>query len=519
VRRTLALGLALLVTSAHVGDRNTHFRGAAGPYEVHVVVRHPGVVPGLADITVRVGAADVRSVSVQPVPARQGLEGAPRPDPAKPVAGEPGLFAAQLWFMTTGAYSVHVRVEGDAGAGTAVVPVASLATRTQGFSAPLAALLIGLGLFLAAGLVTIVRAAVRESVLPPGALPDRRRIRRARGAAAATVLLLAVALAGGRAWWASEAAAYRSILYEPLAIRTFVGDDGVGAGPALRIAFVDPAWLAHRVSPIVPDHGKRMHAFLVRVGDMGAFAHFHPAPVHPDTFRALLPPLPAGTYHLYADIVHESGLAETLVDTVRIAAQAAAAAASAGSAADPDDAWWTGAAARPDPAGAPATVRLPDGTTLAWEPPEGPIVADRDLTLRFVAREPDGTPSSLEPYMGMFAHAAVHRLDGAVFVHLHPTGTISTAAQQRLDAATVVIHARHEQATPADDAAAPTGRAEPTPAGGLEAGAGRPEPTLAGGVVELPYAFPMPGEYRVFVQTRRAGVVRTAAFVVEVGAR
>lgn len=488
MRALLGIAAAALITSAHVGDRNTHFRGTAGPYAVHVVVRHPGVVPGLADITVRVDAAGVRRVTVQPVPSREGLDGAPRPDVAKPVAGEPGLFAAQLWFMTTGAYSVRVGVEGDAGAGTAVVPVASLATRTLGFSAALAVLLLALGLLLAAGLVTIVRAAVRESVLPPGAVPDRARISRARIATAVSIVLLAFALTGGRRWWQAEAAAYRSILYQPLAIRAAVSG-GDGDGPVLRIAFVDPAWLARRVSPIVPDHGKRMHAFVVRAGDMAAFAHIHPVPVHTDTFAVPLPPLPAGTYHLYADIVHESGFAETLVDTVRIDAHTAGGAdASPGLAADPDDAWWTGAAARPDAVGVPVSVRLRDGTTLEWQSPAGPIVVDRDLTLRFVAREPDGTPSSLEPYMGMFAHAAVHRLDGAVFVHLHPTGTISTAAQRRLGALSPDTRADH------------------------------PQLTLADGVVELPYAFPMPGEYRVFVQTKRAGTIRTAAFVVVVSA-
>jgi len=48
-----ALAAIALITSAHVGSPDTYFEGAAGPYAVRVIVRSPGVVPGLAQITVR----------------------------------------------------------------------------------------------------------------------------------------------------------------------------------------------------------------------------------------------------------------------------------------------------------------------------------------------------------------------------------------------------------------------------------------------------------------------------------
>jgi hypothetical protein len=52
------------------------------------------VVPGLADIDVRVLTNGVRRVTVLPVHWRAGLEGAPPPDVATPVEGEPGLYHA-----------------------------------------------------------------------------------------------------------------------------------------------------------------------------------------------------------------------------------------------------------------------------------------------------------------------------------------------------------------------------------------------------------------------------------------
>jgi hypothetical protein len=68
LRRVLIVMLAL-GTSAHVGSPNVFFDGTAGPYAVRVIVRPPEVIPGLADITVRLtgDTAGVRRVVVRPV--------------------------------------------------------------------------------------------------------------------------------------------------------------------------------------------------------------------------------------------------------------------------------------------------------------------------------------------------------------------------------------------------------------------------------------------------------------------
>jgi hypothetical protein len=56
-----------------------------------------------------------------------------------------------------------------------------------------------------------------------------------------------------------------------------------------------------------------MHLFLVREPDCAAFAHLHPVRRDSRTFENVLPPLPAGTYQLYAEITYENGLSETLI--------------------------------------------------------------------------------------------------------------------------------------------------------------------------------------------------------------
>lgn len=510
---TAALVAAALVLSGHIGDNNTHYRGPAGPYTVQVVVRHPGVVPGLADISVRVEGAPVDRVAVQPVRWDVGIEGAPRPDDATPVPGEPGLYSAELWLMTAGSYSVNVYVEGDRGAGTAVVPVMSMATRQLEMGEEMATLLLALGLLLAVGLATIVRAAVRESVIPPGAEPDPRRRRRARIATGVAVVLIALTVTGGKAWWNAEDAAYGDNLFEPLdVVATARADAGQRV---LDLTLVDPEWLARRWTPLVTDHGKLMHAFLVRLPEMDAFAHVHPVPLSSDSFRLALPPLPAGDYRIYADVTHESGFTQTLTDTVAIPTAATDAEPDPDAAgrvtADADDSWWVAGPAGPAvPAGStPSTATFEDGTTLVWERPPGPLVEERDLELRFRVGAPDGSPARLEPYMGMVSHAAVRRADGSVFVHLHPVGSISTAAQAQLrrtamDSASLANEASGEAGPAMRDH---EGMAMPGAHQGMAMGI-----AAASDVVSVPYAFPRAGPYRLWIQVKRDGRVYTAAF-------
>ena len=83
---------------------------------------------------------------------------------------------------------------------------------------------------------------------------------------------------------------------------------------------------------------------------------------------------------------------------------------------DPDDAIFVGNGVR-------TPSRLDDGSTLSWDGANGAHVVGADARLHFTLRDARGAPLSVEPYMGMAAHAVVVRDDGAVFVHLHPMGS------------------------------------------------------------------------------------------------
>ena len=471
-----------LATAGHVGSKNVFFAGDAGPYPVSVVVRPPDVVPGLAEISVRIpgGAGEVERVTVRPVRWDAAPEGgAPPPDPAVPVPGDPELYSAELWLMTVGAYRIEVTVEGARGAGTASVPVTSVMLDVLDMPPLLGAVLLLLGGLLLAGAVTIAGAAVRESRLAPDEAVQTKQRRWGWFAMTCAAALLLTGAYWGNAWWDAVDRDVRGGIFERLAVEGVVASDG--GGPVLEVRITDPSWLGRNWSPLVPDHGKLMHMFVVGAPDMNAFAHVHPVPVDSATFRVAWPDLPAGEYRIYGDIVHESGFAQTVVDTVRVEAGAVVERAPrAMLEGDPDDSSWRGMAARLPAPGASAS--LSDGSTLLWLG-ESELRVDEETVLSFAVRDPAGEPAVLEPYMGMVSHAALTRDDGSVFVHLHPAGTISMGSLSVL--------------APGMESMA-------------EAGEGDPD------TVEFPYAFPQPGDYTIWVQVKRAGEVLTGAFRVRV---
>jgi hypothetical protein len=138
---------------------------------------------------------------------------------------------------------------------------------------------------------------------------------------------------------------------------------------------------------------------------------------------------------------------------------------------------------------------------MQWERPAA-LTAGHDVQLRFRVFGPNGQEAVLEPYLGMAGHAVVSRADGAVFVHLHPLGSVSAAAQ--------LVYALRQ---PGD-----------TVAGALSArikrrlvDASHHLDHAQSGSVAFPYRFPTPGDYRIWVQVKRGGDILTGVFSARVG--
>jgi hypothetical protein len=489
VRRVTAfagLAVVMLVSSGHVGSPNVFFTGKAGSYDVRVTVRPPDVVPGVARVTVRTGE-NVSGVSIRPVFWRAGSRGAPSADEIRRLAGEARTFEGSLWLMARGAYTVDVIVDGARGRANVLVPVASVATARLAMHPALGVLLGALGILLVAGLVNIVHKAAGESLVAVGEALDPARRRRAQRVAAIAVPILALAVFGGARWWGAVDDAYQRTIYRPSPL-----DLSLNNG-LLRLRATDSVWQpGGRASALIPDHGKLMHLFLVRAADATAFAHLHPVPDDSSeipSFSISLPALPSGKYNVYGDVVHETGFERTLVGSVDLEFSAWRR-----EVADPDDAWFVGAASRE------RATSLADGSTMELDVlPSGPVVAGRETTFRVAVKDATGNAVALEPYLGMPAHGVVVHTDGGVYVHLHPMGTITKAAQ---------------------DAFLARDRGDTTSAGRLQTDAhsehARGGETTLRGAVEFPYAFPRSGDYRVFVQVRTQGRILTGAFAIAV---
>lgn len=428
------------------------------------MIRPPRVVPGLAEISVRIKTNGVSKVSVLPARWDTGRKGAPPADIAKPIKGETNLFSTQLWLMNSGAYSVFVNVDGAAGPATAIVPVNSLALRRLEMPRWMSVMFLSLGCVLFVSLAALVGTAVREGSLPIGEQIDHDRRKRGRLAIGFAVVLASGLVAIGNKWWSFVDRDFEDRrLYKPVLAESRIENGEIVLKRPERGSHND--W-----TPLVPDHGKMMHLFLIEKNTGRGFAHLHP--VQQSGFRAPLPSLPPGGYHVYADVTHESGLTETWISDLNLPETVAA------KSSDADDVFMVG-----EPSG--NKITLGKGSTITCETPLT-FKPDAETTLRFSVRKANGALAQLEPYLGMYAHAVIWRTDGQVFTHLHPLGTISMTSQ--------LLFARRENG---------------------EQLANRPLDIVCGAPpkdVSFPYSFPQRGEYRVWVQVKIDGEVQTAVF-------
>jgi hypothetical protein len=458
--------------SAHVGSPDIYYDGIAGPYHLAVTIRPPQVIPGVAEIEIRSQAPGVREIQIVPIPlSGPGAKYAPTPDISKPSKDDPQFFTGTLWIMRGGSWRVQVTAAGEAGSGTFSVPLPAVSLRTLRMQSGMGLILLPLLVLLVVGLVSIVGAGVREAQLKPGDSPDSRRRLRSRIAMAGTAAIILLVLWLGNQWWDSEAGWYSRIVFKPIQLSA-----RLEPGDRLLLHLTDPGWLNRKLDDFIPDHNHLMHLYVIRLPEMEQVWHLHPDQRDPGAFIQQLPPMPAGRYQLFGDLVHQSGLPETisaLVDLPEVKGRPLAG----------DDAGGSGPPfTQADPIRTVAP--LPDGGRMVWEREGARLQTKKLQWFRFRVDDASGQPAhDLELYMGMQGHAAFVRTDLSVFAHVHPTGSVPMAAlalTQPGDAAMSMhsMHMAHE--LPAE--------------------------------VAFPYGLPQPGNYRIFVQIKRSGKVQTAIF-------
>jgi len=490
-RRTIGilavLFVAALSVSAHVGSPDVYFEGDAGPYHLYVTVQIPQVIPGIAEIQVRSASNDVERIEIVPMRlSGAGSNFPPTPDVAERSKQDPQFFTGSLWLMEFGALKVRVSVEGSKGKGELAVPVPAFAQRTLPMERSLGGLLGFLMVFLAVGLVFIAGAAAREGNLEPGETPSAGRARRARIVMAVTAVVVLGILFLGKAWWGAEATNYKRGVnfFKPPEAETQLEN---GNRLVIRAKGQDPEWSKEvKMEEVIPDHNHLMHLFLISAPGMERMWHLHPERTDGGAFAEELPNMPGGHYQVFADIVDKAGFPWTLVGQVDLPQ-------ANGKALAGDDSTWTGtplAAGEEDS----SVAQLADGGRIVWKKGSGPLTAKTAMVFKFRVEDKDGKPAKdMEPYMGMAGHAEFVSSDMSVFAHIHPAGSVSMAALELASSGPAA-------GTAAIPMGMPRGMAMTMPEGAME-----PE-------VSFPYGFPKAGEYRIFVQIKRAGQVETGVF-------
>ena len=445
--------------AAHVGSPDVFLEGLAGPYRLLVTVRPPTVIPGVADVEVLATSDDVRDVRIVPLPLTGvGAQFAPVPDRAQPSSDDPKLFTGHLWMMSAGAWQVRVIVNGDRGEGTLSVPVPTLPQSTLAMTTGLRLILFVFMLLLAGGFVAIVSAMAREAKLGAGEILDQRARRRGRIAGAIAAVVMGGIIFLGNMWWSVEANAYDRYVYKPLTAVAALSGDGT-----LKLDLHDPGWIgSRRVDDFVPDHGHPMHLFVL-TPDLNNLWHLHPRETGTGQFQQRMPSISSGNYAVFADLVHATGVSETVIANLD-------AGSVNGTPLSGDDSAWS--------AGDAPSARI------VWVRDNAPLVPRKLTTFTFRVEDENGEPvRDLELYMGMPGHAIFVRRDLKVFAHVHPSGSAPMAAMQ----IAMPSHAAHAQ-----------------------------QPGAPPSTVTFPYGFPEPGQYRIFVQVKRAGAVVTGAFDADV---
>lgn len=500
--KRIALLVAFLIlccrVQAHVGSPDVFYEGPIGPYNVHVTVRMPTVVPGKAEIIVRTEGDQPATVTYCPIYSRAAISNAPPADAAMPVPGETNLYSGELWLMTFGAYSIEIKLHGSKGDGSLEVPVNSVALSQMPLPSFLGKLLIVLAAVLFFGGIAIVAAAARDSELAPGSPVSDRARNKGRIAAVVTCFILVFILFYGNKWWRSEEQIFQSQLQKGSAPDLTATVRTIGSQRVLKIALAKNSSDSGDPVDLLPDHGKLLHCFLVRDGARDAFAHLHPIRKAGKAFEVNLPPLPPGKYEIFCDLTFEksgfSATATNMVDLPAIPAGNVSADADI-PARDPDDSWAGAATNALPPVGAATnrTFTFPNGDRITWKS-SAVTRAHHDAALQFEITDASGHPIELEPYMGMLSHAAILRNDGQVFAHLHPAGNFSMAAQYYFE--NKLCGETGSGLVPVMNHAA------------LQKVGGTTGPAL----VSIPYEFPTSGPYRIWTQFKTHGEILTAVF-------
>ena len=368
--------------NAHVGSADV-LETTLGPYHVFVTVRMPKVIPGLAQVEIRSESNDVHEVRLNVLRLSGfGYKLQAIPDLAQRSAQDPRFFVGSIWVMETYDLQVRIQIDGARGKAELGVPIPAFAQSTLRMQKSLGALLFGCMIFLAIGIVSVVGASVREAQLQPGEAPTAKGLRKARIAMFAASALLLIVIGLGNAWWKVDARNSQTQTWSsnsPNALATLRPDGRL----LLRVQGQGDLWTTYiKPENFIADHGHLMHLFLDSAPLSGSHVPSSSRAFRGGSFLENLPPVLAGKYQIFADIVDDNGVPWTAVGQIDLPDVA-------GMPLSGDDSQASEGPLTPTKDDA-TLAQLPDGGRMIWERDPSPLRANVPMSFRFRIEDRSG---------------------------------------------------------------------------------------------------------------------------------
>jgi len=417
--------ISLFITSIFpdVGHYNFTFEGKVFNNTVRALVKPPGVVPGVAMITINTFDQSIDSIKIQPIKwqaeipsypyLKAGPQGAPPSEMMNKLEDLGNFFEGELWLMDFGAYNINVELFKNNSVEIINIPINSIATEIKPMSFKTSFILFCFMLLLLLGATNIITIAFRESTIDYNKTISSKKIKESRFIMLASFCFLIFILYFGNEWWIDTEKSYRENLYVPMDNKVEIINNN--QQNILQVFFTDDLWLNGMIPNLMPDHGKIMHLYLIHE-DHSQLCHLHPKRnlYNNNLFEVVLPNIKYGVYYLYMDITLESGFSTTLTNQINFNPNNIKNTKYNYLISDKDDSYIS---------------QFPK-YQLKWINKKNTFYRSEDINLSFQTQTIDGNPSRIEPYIQMGGHGAILKNDHSIFIHIHPIGTISMASQE-----------------------------------------------------------------------------------------
>jgi hypothetical protein len=461
----VATVLLLPLLLGHLNSPHVFLEEDLGEYPAAITAHMPTAIPGEAELRLRL--LDLRSDENVEVRIRewppQGEAYAPVWTEAESSKVDSRFFTAPIPLMEHGVWQVEVEVTGDRQGGKTRFPISARIAKPRTMDSRLGGTLIGLFVLLFVTLWQMLSALGREVHLAPGRDQDQKKFRGLLWAAIGW-LSLGLFLAFTIFSWQNFNDKNIRLSGSPYKTEINLAGEGARVGRPAHFEFIMTDRKGNPPEDLERDGEIWMHLLLVDRDGATTFTHLHPTMSRMGQFSWSFVPQREGVFEAYAELRRNGGESVTIPFEFNVEAGDPAAMPTALSLPDTSSmqpAFGTLQVGRRE-------ADLGDGYRLRFVEPGGTTLSAGDfLHFRFEVQGPAGEVVPVEQsYDGNFARIWILKDDFETFATLVPGGTL----------------------------------------------AGRNDRTAETGDLRLPYGFPSPGLYRVWLQLTVDDVVRTGVF-------